>query len=95
MSKSTEAVSPDRSVAAPASILVSPGADGRWTVNERGPGKDALSYFQTKWSAVRHAIEVARHTAPPCEVRVAAEDGGSAIAHLFLRDGAEHRVPAH
>jgi hypothetical protein len=34
--------------------------DGVWSVNERGPSRVAISYFPSKWGALKHAVKVAK-----------------------------------
>ena len=34
--------------------------DGLWSVNERGPSRVAVSYFPTRWGAMKHAVRVAK-----------------------------------
>jgi hypothetical protein len=60
---------PGRAPAGRAVVVVFPAAEGNWTVDEHAPGKSALSYFATKLGAMRHALQIARSTAPS-ELRV-------------------------
>jgi Uncharacterized protein conserved in bacteria (DUF2188) len=57
-------------------VLVSPAAEGNWTVDEHASGKQALSYFPTKLGAMRHALQLAK-SAAPSELRVL--DGRGAV----------------
>lgn len=41
-------------------LSVSRTRDGVWSVNERSPSRVAIAYFPSKWSAMRHAVRVAR-----------------------------------
>jgi hypothetical protein len=67
---------PNRRSAARTVVVVFPSADGHWSVNEKAPGKAAISYFPTKVGAMRYAIAVASAAAPG-EIRVL--DGEGAI----------------
>jgi hypothetical protein len=59
----------------PATVLtVTRGADGVWTVSERGVNKAAMTYFPDKRSAVRHAVRTAK-TKRDCEVRIVDQEG--------------------
>jgi hypothetical protein len=48
--------------------------DGVWSVNERGPGRVAVAYFPSKWSAMRHAVRLAM-AKPRCRVALIEHDG--------------------
>ena len=66
-------------------VLVFPAAEGgSWTVDERPPGKESLSYFPTKLGAMRHALQLAR-SAAPSELRVLDGRGGVTEAREFHR----------
>lgn len=67
---------PGRAAGGRARVIVFQAAEGNWTVDEQAPGKRALSYFPTKLAAMRHALELARSTAPS-ELRVL--DGRGAV----------------
>jgi hypothetical protein len=62
-------------------VSVSPTKDGVWSVNERGPSRVAVAYFPSKWSAMRHALRVAK-AKRRCRVAVLERDG----AVLLSRD---------
>lgn len=56
--------------------------DGVWSVNERGPSRVAVAYFPSKWSALRHAVRVAR-AKRRCRVAVLERDGAVQLAHDY------------
>jgi hypothetical protein len=67
--------------------------DGVWTVNERGPSRVAVAYFPTKWSAMRHAVRVAR-AKRRCRVALLEGDGARRVVHEYdNRDGGEVETP--
>jgi hypothetical protein len=74
-------------------LSVSRGADGVWAVNEQGRNKAALSYFASKWSALRYAVRAARDKAGS-EVRVLDESGQVASAHAYPDADRGARPPA-
>jgi hypothetical protein len=66
-----------------ASILsVAQGADGVWSVNERGSDAAAVSYFPSKRAAIRHALRAAR-LRRACLVRVLRGDGEVEVARSY------------
>ena len=58
--------------------------DGVWSVNERGPGRVAIAYFPSKWSAMRHAVRVAT-AKPRCRVAILDGDGAVRLARDYQR----------
>ena len=54
-------------------LSVSCTRDGVWSVNERSPSRVAIAYFPSKWSAMRHAVRVAR-AKRRCRVAVIEQD---------------------
>lgn len=56
--------------------------DGVWSVNERGPGRVAVSYFPTRWGAMKHAVRVAR-ARRRCRVAVLERDGAVRLSHDY------------
>lgn len=81
---------PGRASAGRAVVVVSPAAEGNWSVGEQAPGKSALSYFPTKVGAMRHALQLAK-SAAPSELRVL--DGSGAVTEAREFHGAS-RSPA-
>jgi uncharacterized protein DUF2188 len=73
---------PGRAPAGRALVLVFPAAEGNWSVSERAPARSALSYFPTKFGAMRHAMQLAK-SAPPSEVRVLDERGAVIDSRAF------------
>ena len=63
-------------------LAVTQGADGVWTVNEQGINKAAISYFASKWSAVRYAVRTAK-TKRNCQVRVVDPGGQVEASRLY------------
>jgi hypothetical protein len=59
--------------------------DGVWTVNERGPSRVAIAYFPSKWSALKHAVRVAR-AKRRCRVAVLQADGGIELSHDYEQE---------
>jgi len=60
--------------------------DGLWSVNERGESRIAISYFPSKWGAMKHAVRMAR-AKRRCRVALV-ETGGKVQASR------EYRGPA-
>ena len=56
--------------------------DGVWSVNERGPSRVAIAYFPTKWSAMRHAVRVAK-AKRRCKVAIL-ERGDVKLSHEYV-----------
>ena len=56
--------------------------DGVWSVNERGPSRVAVSYFPTRWGAMKHAVRVAK-AKRRCRVAVVERDGTVCLAHDY------------
>lgn len=56
--------------------------DGVWSVNERGPSRVAVAYFPNKWSALKHAVRVAR-AKRRCRVAVLEPGGGVRLSHDY------------
>lgn len=56
--------------------------DGVWSVNERGPSRTAVSYFPTKWGALKHAVRAAR-AKPAARVAVLHPDGAEEAAREY------------
>ena len=56
--------------------------DGVWSVNERGPSRVAISYFPSKWGAMKHAVRVAL-AKPRCRVAVLERDGTVRLARDY------------
>ena len=56
--------------------------DGVWSVNERGPSRVAVAYFPNKWSALRHAVRVAK-AKRRCRVAVL-ESGDVKLSHEYV-----------
>ena len=78
---------PGRASGARALVLVFPAAEGgNWSVGERAPGKESLSYFPTRLGAMRHALQIAR-SAAPSELRLLDDRGG-------VTETREFRAPA-
>jgi hypothetical protein len=63
-------------------LSVTQGADGVWTVSEQGINKASISYFSTKWSAMKHAVRAAK-TKRNCQVRVVDPDGQVEASRLY------------
>jgi hypothetical protein len=56
--------------------------DGVWSVNERGPSRVAIAYFQSKWGAMKHAVRVAR-AKRRCRVAVLQPGGGVQLSREY------------
>ena len=63
-------------------VSVSCTRDGVWSVNERGPSRVAVAYFPSKWSAMKHAVRVAREKRR-CRVAVLQSDGAVQLSHDY------------
>jgi hypothetical protein len=61
--------------------------DGVWSVNERGPTRVAITYFPTKWGAMRHAVRVAR-TRRRCRVSLVDRGRGLLLSHDYEQERA-------
>lgn len=72
---------------------VAQGADGVWMVNEQGTTKSAITYFSTKWSAMKHAVRAAK-TRPDCQIRVMDTDGQIETSRLYSGEAAPARPRA-
>ena len=57
--------------------------DGVWSVNERSPTRVAIAYFPSKWSALKHAVRVAK-SRRRCRVAVLERDGAVQLAHEYM-----------
>jgi hypothetical protein len=66
-------------------LSVSQTRDGVWSVNERGPTRVAIAYFPTKWSAMRHAVRVAK-AKRRCRVAVLERGGGLKLSHEYQQE---------
>lgn len=66
----------------PPLLSVTLSKDGVWSVNERGPGRVAVAYFPSKWSAMRHAVRVAR-AKRRCRVAIVEDGRGVQLAHDY------------
>jgi hypothetical protein len=64
-----------------AEVSIVPTRDGVWTVNERGP-RLAISYFPTKWQALKHALRVAK-AMRRCRVSLLGRDGGVRLSREY------------
>ncbi len=69
---------------------VTQGADGVWMVNEQGTNKSAISFFSTKWSAMKHAVRAAK-TKRHCQIRVMDTDGRIETSRLYPGEGTPAR----
>lgn len=65
-------------------LSVSQTRDGVWSVNERGPTRVAIAYFPTKWSAMRHAVRVAK-AKRRCRVAIL-ERGALTLSHEYQQE---------
>lgn len=65
-------------------LSVSQTRDGVWSVNERGPTRVAIAYFPTKWSAMRHAVRVAK-AKRRCRVAIL-ERGALTLSHEYKQE---------
>jgi hypothetical protein len=65
-------------------LSVSQTRDGVWSVNERGPTRVAIAYFPTKWSAMRHAVRVAK-AKRRCRVAIL-ERGALQLSHEYQQE---------
>ena len=63
-------------------LSVAQGPDGVWSVNEQGLNKAAMTYFPSRWAALRHAVKAA-HDKPECRVRVLQPDGAEACSRIY------------
>jgi hypothetical protein len=66
-------------------VSVSQTRDGVWSVNERGPTRVAIAYFPTKWSAMRHAVRVAK-AKRRCRVAVLERGGALKLSHEYQQE---------
>lgn len=71
-------------MAAPAvpQLSVAQTRDGVWAVNERGPSRVAVAYFPSKWSAMKHALRVAR-AKRRCRVAILERNGVVRLAREY------------
>ena len=49
--------------------------EGIWSAMERGPSRVAIAYFPLKFSALKHAVRVAKTKDNGCTVEVLDKDG--------------------
>jgi hypothetical protein len=66
-------------------LSVSQTRDGVWSVNERGPTRVAIAYFPTKWSAMRHAVRVAK-AKRRCRVAILERGGALQLSHEYQQE---------
>lgn len=66
--------------------------DGVWSVNERGPSRVAVTYFPSKWRAMRHAVRLAM-AKPSCRVALIEPDGAIRLERDYRsQDGGDHEA---
>lgn len=66
-------------------LSVSQTRDGVWSVNERGPTRVAIAYFPTKWSAMRHAVRVAK-AKQRCRVAILERGGALQLSREYKQE---------